>query len=292
LFSSFVNEKIKNQIATERQVKGEPLHMLSQAAQPEPEPDEYARTPRIPLRGRARAADIKDMLTAKEVGERLGISYATVQNRIRDRYLRPVKYKGRLYFSPHEVDEERHRVTELQAEHARLIGAPRTPQPKDSPANKPKEDVTKETRGTRPRTDPNVYTGEQAAQSVQIFRSGKGQLDVVTEMKVTYETARHLWECFQAAQPAWTLPPKDFAQIRLLISWDEEIPTPEGMRKALAAHIAGQVEREVKAALEKQLGGEELTPEEKAALAEADEEDAKRQATREAAVNGKKEGKP
>ena len=262
-----------------------------------------------PLQGKHSAANTlhtsdpiarsNELMTIEEVAIKLGMAVSTVRLRVTQRHFHPIKEKGRLMFHPHEVEAELNR-----AESIRMIKRGRiqessppkittkalpAPVPAKNGKMKPPEPVIKPTDSVQ--VGPLIYNGQQCAQAVKLFREGKEVLDAVTEMEVTFEIAKHFWKQYLDLQPVWVLPHKQFAQLRLLLDWEEETPTPEGFVKALHAHIDKVVDREVKARIARELG-QEISDEEREELAKLDAEIAAEAVRKKAAADVTKKDEP
>lgn len=218
-------------------------------------------------------------MTIEEVAMRLGMAVSTVRLRVTQGHFHPIKEKGRLMFHPHEVESELNR-----AESIRMIkrggiqdsSPPKitakalpAPVPAKNGKMKPPEPSLKPTDSIQ--VGPLIYNGQQCATAVKLFREGKEVLDAVTEMEVTFEIAKHFWKQYLDLQPVWVLPHKQFAQLRVLLEWEEDPPTPDGFIKAMRAHMDKVVDREVKARIARELG-QEISDEEREELAKLDAE--------------------
>jgi hypothetical protein len=250
------------------------------AAQALQEPQlEFAENQPLPTVGEA------ELISAAEVAGRLGVTISTVHLRAKTGFLHPVMIKHKLMFHPHEVDAELNRVQQLKAKKPGVIptrqAKPLLPAPvqgKDG-ALRPPEPHLKPTDSVQ--VGNLIYNGQQCANAVKLFREGKQPLDAVVDMELTFEIAKHFWKEFLALQPVWVLPQKQFAQLRTLYGWEEDPPTPEGMMKAVRAFIDKEVDRETKAGIARELG-QEVSEEEKVALAQLDAELAAEKARKDA----------
>jgi hypothetical protein len=237
--------------------------------------------------------DYASMLPMAHVVNVMGVTRTTVNLRVKEGRLHPIKVKGKLFFNPQEVEQEVQRVINDRTLHAQAIRgrnmatlakSPPPPPPPGTVALAPKRGPGRPRKYPISESPPRVkkdptptknesYTGEQAAQAVSLFLAGKSQLEVIMEMKITFELAEHFWDAYLRAQPCWVLTPKVFAQLRTTYDdWDEDQPTPEGLADALRKFVSREVERELKASLKRRISEEPLTPDEQSALAEADAE--------------------
>jgi hypothetical protein len=219
------------------------------------------------------------LLSVKETASRLGMSPTTIHARISAGHFHPLKIRGKLYITTTEVEEEARRLDNERSLHAyeerrktlinQVVTPPRAPL-KRGP--KPKSLSTADRKNSTTTSEIAIYTGEQAADSALLFRAGKTQLDVVIEMKVSYELAEHFWNRYQQAQPSWLIPSKTLTHFRMLYDWDEEPPSPEGFQKAVRAYIERETSREAARNRKSEPEGNALSEEEKAVLAEVDAE--------------------
>jgi hypothetical protein len=226
---------------------------------------------------------VSALLTVDQVAEKLGVARTTVYLRIKDCRFHPIRQGRNIFIHPDEVENELQRVEQFHTEKPGRISrrSAITYNPSEETKNKlysaPSPALTSSVPSFSASSISNLeppaqYTGEQAAKAIVLFRAGKGQLEIIEEMNIGFELARYFWICYVEAQPSWLLPPKQLAQVRTLIGWQDDPPSPENFQKALHKFIAKQIEREASASVKKQIGGEELSPEEKAVLSEADAE--------------------
>lgn len=222
-----------------------------------------------------------ELLKIEDVARKLGMSIATVRLRVTQRFFHPIRQGRRLLFHPSEVEAELNRVETIRRERLGKIVDTAPPKinsrpqklPEAVPAKngkmKPPEPSLKPTDSVQ--VGPLIYNGQQCATAVKLFREGKEVLDAVTEMEITFEIAKHFWQQYLDLQPVWVLPHKQFAQLRVLLEWEEDPPTPEGFIKAMRAHMEKVVDREVKARIARELG-QEISDEEREELAKLDAE--------------------
>lgn len=207
------------------------------------------------------------MLTMGEVCERLSLSEGPIRMRIKEGRLHPIKVrrkkgKPRLLFHPKEIEDELERVRQLVSKQPGLL-QPFTKFDKLRTKNSEEEPSEK-----RPRKNSHNYhieDGEKAAAAATLFRAGKTQIDLVIEMAIPFQTAEFFWEAYKKAQPSWLLPHRQLAQLRHMLSWSEDPPTPGGLMRAIQAYIERQI-------VDRSGGepGEPLTESEQAALAAID----------------------
>ncbi|MDX2024297.1 MAG: hypothetical protein SF187_28910 [Deltaproteobacteria bacterium] len=124
-----------------------------------------------------------------------------------------------------------------------------------------------------PAAVPDVHVeGAVAAKAFKLFEEGASPREAVINLSLAPAQAVALWASYKSLGPEWVLPPKSFARVRRLLDWNDEPATPESFERALRNHIARQADRELERELRRRLGGEELSDEEKAQIAELDRE--------------------
>lgn len=196
------------------------------------------------------------LLTIKDVAALLGVDKSTVHRRIKEGRFHPIKDKKRgckLLFHPNQVDEEIARIEQIRrGSPGEVFSAPRVGRKPKAPPEIMAElrvaaDVANKLPDVGKPKVPDSQDGAKCAKAVKLFREGHSQLDVVVEMEVDFEVAEYYWKRFLIAQPGWFLASKQFARLRDLLEWNEEVPTPEGFMKAVQEFINKQINSGLKA---------------------------------------------
>jgi len=179
----------------------------------------------------------QNMITAKETASRLGVSPATVSMRIKEGRLHPVRMGRNVFLNPDEVTQELERVareSKGKRDFNKARYATSVPKP-------PKVPGLIEQKKIEPNEQVPLgylsYTGEQCAEAVAILLAGGSQLDLISKMKITWETADHFYRMYLKLQPGFYVSPKGFAKLRALLQWTESPPTEDGFFRAFQIFI-------------------------------------------------------
>lgn len=171
-----------------------------------------------------------DMLTIEGVMSELGVSRTTVLGLGKSGYLHPVKLNGRLHYQAAEVTAERER---REASNKIL--------------SRPSRDL-RPARATVPPTAPRSvpsYEGGIAARAVALFDEGRGVREIVRQLEISFELAKHLWAEYVSAGTEILLRKEHVEALRKKLDVPP-VPSGEDIVKAVG-RLASQVRDELAA---------------------------------------------
>jgi len=183
------------------------------------------------------------LLTTEQVLDRLGISAATLYNRIRDRRFHPIRKGNRRFYHPEEVEQEEKRIFESKRLRPNSYTA-------SMPSAPSKNSPTKPRRGDHVyASNAPYYEGQVASDAFKLFGEGKDQRGAIVELKQTVEVIEYLYAKWKSLGSEWHLEAKHLHYLRERFGWNEVPPTPDGLLKAITAYVHRESQREVQRAL-------------------------------------------
>lgn len=203
----------------------------------------------------------EEMIPIMEAMEKLNISAHTFYNRTREGRFHIIKVGRSAFVTPMEVQAEAERIESYSAIPAgkgekmedsigmRISGKRKELDfltDKEKTILKQNASDEKSTAKAARETQASLE-GRISAAAFKAFDAGRSRREVVVELEINPLTARTLWTEYCDLADEWLLPHKYLAKIRAILQWEEDPPTPDGLKAAIDSFIAKEVERELSA---------------------------------------------
>lgn len=216
---------------------------------------------------------LADHLTIAEFAEAVNLTPSAVDGRLRGGKIPFVRYLRFRFIHHDEVARELRAQKDGTVQKGRYLtrveNSAATPKRVMTIERTPEASVKEQARASA-RSD-TCYTGEQAAQAIDILDEGGTAADLVRRMKITFPVAKSIIEDSQASGAAIVLGREDIKALRTILGWQEDRPTLDGLRAVMVKALGRKVAQE-KAALK--IVHEPMSPDEVEAMRKLDEQDA------------------